>query len=101
VAIVADVEGGTPVTDLDRFEPPDVPLRLTRTGPGSRAAMVDYVQRVLTERTTPNADTTADRLARALTTAILSRLGAGYSIATGQAWITLVEADPSQPEEQP
>jgi hypothetical protein len=81
---------------LDRYEPPDIPLRLTRAGPGSRPAIVEYVRNVLTARTAVNDDTTADRLARALTTSILSRLGAGYSIASGQAWIALVEIDPDE-----
>lgn len=80
--------------ELSRFEPPDIPLSLTRTGRGSRDEMVKYVQSVIEQRTTVNDDTTADRLARGIVTSILSRLGAGYSIATGSAWIALVPAEP-------
>lgn len=60
------------------------PLRLTATGPGSRPEIVDYVRTVIEQRTTPNDDTTAERLARAITTSVLSRLGAGYSEAAGR-----------------
>jgi prevent-host-death family protein len=60
-----------------------VPLRLTEEGPGSRASIEEYVQEVIAERTVPNDDTTVERLARNITTSILHRLGAGYSVATG------------------
>lgn len=89
--------------ELLRFEPPDIPLRLTATGRASRSDIVDYVRAVIEKRTTVNDDTTADRLAQGIVTSILHRLGAGYSIATGAAWIALVPAGDSsadQPEEQ-
>lgn len=44
-----------------------VPLRLTHVGPGSRAAIVEYVREVIEQRTV-NKDTTADRLARGIVT---------------------------------
>jgi hypothetical protein len=59
----------------------DVPLTLTEEGPGSRDAIVDYVRTVIEQRTTVNDDTTAERLAQGITTSILHRLGAGYSVA--------------------
>jgi hypothetical protein len=59
-------------------------LRLADTGPGSRAAIVEYVREVIEQRTTVNDDTTAERLAGGIVTSILSRLGAGYTIATGE-----------------
>jgi len=58
-------------------------LRLTTEGPGSRDAIVEYVQSVIEQRTTPNDDTSAERLARNIVTSVLSRLGAGYSVAAG------------------
>jgi hypothetical protein len=79
--------------ELARFAPPDVPLRLTATGPGSRAEIIKYVTDVLEQRTTPNGDTSAERLARGITTSILSRLGAGYSISSGEATVALVKAE--------
>jgi hypothetical protein len=81
--------------ELGRYEPPDIPLRLTREGRASRTEIVAYVRAVIGERTTVNDDTTAERLAQGITTSILSRLGAGYSIATGSAWIALVPAEPA------
>jgi hypothetical protein len=58
-----------------------IPLTLTEDGPGSRAEIADYVRTVIEQRTTPNDDTTAERLAQNITTSILHRLGAGYSVA--------------------
>ncbi len=58
-------------------------LILDDEGPGSHAQIVDYIRRVIDERTTVNDDTTAERLARGITTSVLSRLGFGYSEATG------------------
>lgn len=78
--------------DLSQFAPPDVPLRLTADGPGSRSQIVAYIQSVIGQRTTPNDDTSAERLARAITTSVLHRLGAGYSIASGAATVALVPA---------
>jgi hypothetical protein len=46
--------------DLARYAPPDIPLRLTRTGPGSRADMIEYVRTVIEQRTAVNDDTSAD-----------------------------------------
>lgn len=81
------------MNDLDRYTtPPDVPLRLQATGPGSRDEILEYIRRVIEQRTTPNHDTTAERLARGITTAVLSRLGAGFPIATGRAKVALVPA---------
>lgn len=60
------------------------PLRLAPTGPGSRPAIIDYVRSVIEQRTTPDPDTNADRLARAITTSVLHRLGAGYPAAVGE-----------------
>lgn len=92
-------EHGKPMHDLMRFAPPDVPLRLTAAGPGSRAEIIQYVTDVLEQRTTPKDDTGAERLARGITTAILSRLGAGYSIASGEATVTLVPVEQHQARE--
>lgn len=58
-------------------------LVLDDHGPGSHAEIVAYVQRVIEQRTTVNDDTTAARLARGITISVLSRLGFGYSEATG------------------
>lgn len=85
---------GSAAEELSRYEPPDVPLRLTATGRASRVDIVDYVRSVIEERTMVNDDTTAERLAQGITTSILSRLGAGYSIAVGSAWIALVPVEP-------
>jgi hypothetical protein len=87
---VTDVEALA--QELARFAPPDIPLRLAATGSGSRTDIVDYVRTVIEQRTSPNGDTSADRLARVLVTSILARLGAGYSIAAGQATVALVPA---------
>lgn len=78
--------------ELRRYAPPDIPLRLTATGPGSRTDILEYVRTVIEQRTTVNEDTTAERLARSLVTSILHRLGAGYSIAVGTAMVALVPA---------
>jgi hypothetical protein len=77
-------------------------LHLTSTGPGSRADIIDYVRTVLAENTLIGADTTAERLARGIVTSILSRLGAGYSVATGD-WTrkALEAAGVPQAEAQP
>jgi hypothetical protein len=58
-----------------------VPLMLTEDGVGSRQAIVEYVHTVIEQRTTVNDDTTAERLAQAITTSVLHRLGAGDSVA--------------------
>jgi hypothetical protein len=63
--------------------PGDAPLRLTAAGPGSRAEIAEYIRETIERRTTPNEDTSAERLALGITTAVLYRLGAGYSVATG------------------
>lgn len=60
-----------------------IPLHLTASGPGSRAEIAAYIKTVIEQRTTPNADTSAERLAESITTSVLHRLGAGYSVATG------------------
>jgi hypothetical protein len=60
-----------------------VKLMLDDDGPGSHEAIVEYVQRVIEQRTAVNDDTTAARLARGITISVLSRLGFGYSVATG------------------
>jgi hypothetical protein len=61
-----------------------VTLRLADSGPGSRAEIVDYVREVIEQRTTLNDDNSAERLARGIVTSILSRLGAGYTLAAGE-----------------
>ncbi len=58
-------------------------LILDDEGPGSHAQIVDYVRSVIEHRTVVNDDTTAQRLARGITISVLSRLGFGYSEATG------------------
>jgi hypothetical protein len=75
---------------LSGYAPPDIPLRLTATGPRSRPQIVEYVRTVIEQRTTPTDDTTVERLAQGLVTSILHRLGAGYSIAVGSATVALV-----------
>ena len=60
-----------------------IPLLLTREGAGSRAEIEAYVASVIRERTTPNEGTSAERLAYAITTSVLHRLGASFSVATG------------------
>jgi hypothetical protein len=57
-------------------------LALTENGPGSRASIAEYVRTVIEQRTVPNDDTTAERLAQGITTSILHRLGSGYTAAT-------------------
>ena len=78
--------------DLSRYAPPDVALRLHPAGPGSRPDILGYVETVLRQRTAVNPDTTVERIAAALVTSILSRLGAGWSIATGSAVVALTPA---------
>jgi len=70
------------VTDLVETNE-EAPLKLTATGPGSRAEIAAYIQQVIEERTTPNDDTSAERLAHGITTSVLHRLGAGYTVAVG------------------
>ncbi len=41
----------------------------------ARQGIEEYVRVVISQRTTPNDDTTADRLAKAITTSVLARLG--------------------------
>lgn len=48
------------------------------SGPGSRDEIVRYVKDVLDERTDVHEDTTSDRLARAITTSVLARLGCWF-----------------------
>lgn len=60
-----------------------IPLLLTHDGVGSRAAIEDHIAAVLRERTVPNPDTSAEKLARGITTSVLHRLGASYTVATG------------------
>src|ERR1700749_172453 len=48
-------------------------LALTECGPGSGAEIAAYVREVIEQRTMPNDDTTAERLAEAITTSILHR----------------------------
>jgi acetyl-CoA carboxylase alpha subunit len=79
--------------DVAQYKPPDIPLRLQAAGPGSRPDIVDYVRSVIEQRTAVNGDTTADRVARALVTSILHRLGAGHSVACGFATVALVPTD--------
>lgn len=76
--------------ELSRIAPPDIPLRLTATGSGSRPDIVEYIKTVLDERTDVHSDTSSERLARGLVTSILHRLGAGHSIAVGSATVALV-----------
>lgn len=45
--------------------------------------MIEYVQRVLEQRTTVNDDTSAERLAGGIVTSILSRLDFGFSQSAG------------------
>jgi hypothetical protein len=52
-----------------------VRLTLDESGPGSRVDIEEYVRTVLVQRTDVHEDTTADRLARNITTSILHRLG--------------------------
>lgn len=66
-------------------------LRLTPTGPGSRAEIIEYVRQVIEQRTTPNDDTTAERLAKAIVTSVLGRLGAGYSATAGPDRVQALE----------
>jgi hypothetical protein len=72
----------------------DVALRLTASGPGSRTELVRYVATVLQQRTTPGEDTSARRLAEAVVTSILHRLGAGLTAAaaSGPDIEALIEA---------
>jgi polyhydroxyalkanoate synthesis regulator phasin len=66
-------------------------LRLTETGPGSRAEIVAYVREVLEQRTVPNDDTDAEKLAKAIVTSVLSRLGAGYAAASNPDRVEALE----------
>lgn len=66
-------------------------LRLTDTGPGSRSEIVAYVRQVIGQRTTPNDDTSAERLAEGIVTSILHRLGAGYSVSAGSDRVQVLE----------
>lgn len=59
-------------------------LRLMAAGPGSRPEIAAYIRTVIEQNTTPNPDTTAERLASSVATSVLSRLGAGYSISCGK-----------------
>lgn len=73
----------------DRIDGTGVDLRLTATGPGSRPEIVDYVRTAIERNTLPlNDDAAADKLARAITTSVLHRLGAGYSVSTGGLPVT-------------
>lgn len=64
----------------------DVPLLLTGTGPGSRPEILDYLKTVIEQNTTTNADITPERLAHAMLTSVLHRLGSGFTAAvTGHA----------------
>jgi antitoxin (DNA-binding transcriptional repressor) of toxin-antitoxin stability system len=65
-----------PVADV---VPHGTALRLASSGPGTRQAIEEYVRTVIEQRTTPNDDTSAERLARSITTSILHRLGADYT----------------------
>lgn len=60
-------------------------LALTDDGRGSRSEIAEYVREVIEQRTVPDADTTAERIAQGITTSILSRLGAGISVAARHA----------------
>ncbi|TMR14071.1 hypothetical protein ETD86_29435 [Nonomuraea turkmeniaca] len=69
----SDGNGGPPMVN----PPGTVWLLLSESGPGSRAGIEEYVRDVIGQRTTPDDDITADRLARGLVYSILHRLG-GY-----------------------
>lgn len=80
------------MADREGIDMSEVSLRLTTAGPGSRPEIIEYVRTVIDERTTPHDDTTAEELARAITTSVLSRLGAGYSVAVGD-WPKAADPD--------
>ena len=44
-------------------------------GPGSRESITEYIKTVLEQRTDVHGDTDAEKLARAITTSVLARLG--------------------------
>lgn len=73
---------------------PDIPLRLSPRGPGSREEILRYVQSVIEQRTSPNDDTSAERLANGIVTSVLHRLGSGYPVAVGpgEEVVTRLEA---------
>ena len=73
--------------ELDELTPPSVALRLDPDGLGSRDGLVEYVRTALAHR---RPDMPDDQLAEAIVTSVLSRLGAGVTIATGAARVRLV-----------
>ena len=54
-------------------------LRLDDEGPGSRDAITCHVRTTIEQHSTPTAEVSLDQLAEIITTAVLNRLGAGYT----------------------